>query len=262
MSICGSVRRWETEPLGRCKPTNWPANTSLNRVISFWTNSTFTEPRRLAGRRVAIPEAAVRLSAAAIFSERMYGATRRACSGYGRGRSLVMLLAALLLSVIGLLSGLPGVTEAKECDKPCMNGQCNAATGNCVCFPGWVGDQCQHCGGRFRYGERTTDTITLLSPGWGLVVPVCLCFAGCQTVCQIQSPTFPSPTRCCTPEAVKYLSASTAARAATRTRFFWSHGCTDTRGSGRIKLIDFIIFSGLNGAFHMQESHRCKSYDE
>ncbi|XP_069016864.1 attractin [Embiotoca jacksoni] len=80
----------------------------------------------------------------------MYGATRRACSGSDRGRSSLMLTTALLLSVIGLLSGLPGLTEAKECDKPCMNGQCNTATGNCVCFPGWVGDQCQHCGGRFR----------------------------------------------------------------------------------------------------------------
>ncbi|XP_033969893.1 attractin isoform X2 [Trematomus bernacchii] len=76
----------------------------------------------------------------------MYGATRRACSG----RSLLMLTTALLLSVTGLLSGLPSSTEAKECDKPCMNGQCNTATGKCVCFPGWVGDQCQHCGGRFR----------------------------------------------------------------------------------------------------------------
>lgn len=74
-----------------------------------------------------------------------------------------MLTAALLLSALGLLSGLPGFTEAKECDKPCMNGHCNAATGNCVCFPGWVGDQCQHCGGRFRYSERTACIKTLLS---------------------------------------------------------------------------------------------------
>ncbi|CAB1439077.1 unnamed protein product [Pleuronectes platessa] len=84
---------------------------------------------------------------AAIFSEGMSGA----CSGSSRGRSLLMLTTALLLSLTGLLSGLPGSTEAKDCDKPCMNGQCNAASGSCVCFPGWVGDQCQHCGGRFRY---------------------------------------------------------------------------------------------------------------
>uniref|UniRef100_A0A672HZT9 Attractin n=1 Tax=Salarias fasciatus TaxID=181472 RepID=A0A672HZT9_SALFA len=49
------------------------------------------------------------------------------------------------------LSPRSGGAPAKECDKPCMNGQCNNATGSCVCFPGWVGDQCQHCGGRFRY---------------------------------------------------------------------------------------------------------------
>ncbi|XP_029683780.1 attractin [Takifugu rubripes] len=80
----------------------------------------------------------------------MYGSTRRACSGSGGGRSLLMLTPALLLSATVLLSGLPRSTEAKECDKPCMNGQCNAATGSCVCSPGWVGDQCQHCEGRFR----------------------------------------------------------------------------------------------------------------
>uniref|UniRef100_A0A8C5IAJ7 Attractin n=1 Tax=Gouania willdenowi TaxID=441366 RepID=A0A8C5IAJ7_GOUWI len=70
----------------------------------------------------------------------MYGA----CSG--SGRSLLMLSAGLLLAVTGLL----GLVEAKECDKQCMNGQCDNTTGNCACFPGWVGDQCQHCGGRFR----------------------------------------------------------------------------------------------------------------
>lgn len=71
---------------------------------------------------------------------------------------MLMLTTALLLSTVGLLSALPAVTEAKGCDKPCMNGQCNAATGNCVCFPGWVGDQCQHCGGRFRYGQASRCT--------------------------------------------------------------------------------------------------------
>uniref|UniRef100_A0A672HZ36 Attractin n=1 Tax=Salarias fasciatus TaxID=181472 RepID=A0A672HZ36_SALFA len=87
----------------------------------------------------------------------MSGAPRRACSGSGRGRGrgslgrgFLVLSTALLLSVVGVLSGLAGLAEAKECDKPCMNGQCNNATGSCVCFPGWVGDQCQHCGGRFR----------------------------------------------------------------------------------------------------------------
>ncbi|XP_024117961.1 attractin isoform X1 [Oryzias melastigma] len=75
----------------------------------------------------------------------MYGAPRWACTG-----SWLMLTTGILLSAAVLLSGLPGSTEAKECDKPCMNGQCNAVTGSCACLPGWVGDQCQHCGGRFR----------------------------------------------------------------------------------------------------------------
>lgn len=109
----------------------------------------------------------------------MYGATRRACSGTGWGRSLPMLTAALLLSAIGLLSGLPGFTEAKECDKPCMNGHCNTATGNCVCFPGWVGDQCQHCGGRFRYSEHTASIKKLLSRRQVMDVA---CFASGQVV--------------------------------------------------------------------------------
>uniref|UniRef100_A0A8L0DR56 Attractin n=2 Tax=Oncorhynchus TaxID=8016 RepID=A0A8L0DR56_ONCMY len=61
-----------------------------------------------------------------------------------------MLQTLLIFSAFGLLLGLPAVTEAKECDKPCVNGKCNTSTGNCVCSPGWVGDQCQHCGGRFR----------------------------------------------------------------------------------------------------------------
>ncbi|KAJ0062934.1 hypothetical protein NL108_009424 [Boleophthalmus pectinirostris] len=65
-------------------------------------------------------------------------------------RASLLLLAAVLLSAVGLLSGLPALTEPKDCDKPCMNGQCNPSTGGCVCYPGWVGDQCQHCGGRFR----------------------------------------------------------------------------------------------------------------
>uniref|UniRef100_A0A8C7ZJ54 Attractin n=1 Tax=Oryzias sinensis TaxID=183150 RepID=A0A8C7ZJ54_9TELE len=76
----------------------------------------------------------------------MHGAPRWACcSG-----SWLMLSTGILLSAAVLFLGLPGSAEAKECDKPCMNGQCNAATGSCACLPGWVGDQCQHCGGRFR----------------------------------------------------------------------------------------------------------------
>ncbi|XP_073442856.1 attractin [Dendrobates tinctorius] len=56
---------------------------------------------------------------------------------------------AALLLVLLQLSVCP-VLEAKECDKPCMNGVCQPGSGQCQCEPGWTGEQCQHCGGRFR----------------------------------------------------------------------------------------------------------------
>ncbi|XP_032621716.1 attractin isoform X1 [Chelonoidis abingdonii] len=62
--------------------------------------------------------------------------------------------AQLLLVLLMLL--LPGpeaaaAVEGKECDKPCANGgRCQPGSGQCECQAGWVGDQCQHCGGRFR----------------------------------------------------------------------------------------------------------------
>ncbi|XP_035387515.1 attractin isoform X1 [Electrophorus electricus] len=56
----------------------------------------------------------------------------------------------LVISAVGGLVCLPAAAQEKECDKPCVNGQCNPANGHCLCDPGWVGDQCQHCGGRFR----------------------------------------------------------------------------------------------------------------
>ncbi|KAM9772814.1 attractin-like protein 1 [Syngnathus typhle] len=39
----------------------------------------------------------------------------------------------------------------KACDKPCLFGKC--LNGSCMCEPGWVGDQCQHCQGRFKLSE-------------------------------------------------------------------------------------------------------------
>ncbi|XP_057681701.1 attractin-like protein 1 [Corythoichthys intestinalis] len=39
----------------------------------------------------------------------------------------------------------------KACDKSCLSGKC--VNGSCVCEPGWVGDQCQHCQGRFKLSE-------------------------------------------------------------------------------------------------------------
>uniref|UniRef100_A0A8B9G002 Attractin n=1 Tax=Amazona collaria TaxID=241587 RepID=A0A8B9G002_9PSIT len=80
-----------------------------------------------------------------------------------RGGRRTLLLLLLLLMVVPALPGLgPAAAAAaaaaeevaaaaKECDKPCANGgRCQPASGQCECQPGWVGDQCQHCGGRFR----------------------------------------------------------------------------------------------------------------
>ncbi|XP_036406915.1 attractin-like isoform X3 [Megalops cyprinoides] len=69
----------------------------------------------------------------------------------------------LVLTAIFLFFGLPCPSEAKECDKPCLNGQCSLASGSCLCDPGWVGEQCQHCGGRF----RLTDPSGFLTDGPG-----------------------------------------------------------------------------------------------
>ncbi|OCT96586.1 attractin isoform X1 [Xenopus laevis] len=57
------------------------------------------------------------------------------------------LLPAFLLIIIAGLSG--AVTPGKECEKPCVSGECEPSSGQCVCDPGWTGDLCQHCGGRF-----------------------------------------------------------------------------------------------------------------
>lgn len=83
--------------------------------------------------------------------------------GLGAGLRLPRLLLLLLLPPLLLLPGAAEAaaaaavvsgsvaTEAKECDRPCVNGgRCNPGTGQCICPAGWVGEQCQHCGGRFR----------------------------------------------------------------------------------------------------------------
>lgn len=59
------------------------------------------------------------------------------------------LLVLLMLLVPGPEAA--AAVEGKECDKPCANGgRCQPGSGQCECQAGWVGDQCQHCGGRFR----------------------------------------------------------------------------------------------------------------
>lgn len=42
------------------------------------------------------------------------------------------------------------VSQSRPCDRTgsCFSGRCVNAT--CLCDPGWVGDQCQHCQGRFK----------------------------------------------------------------------------------------------------------------
>lgn len=40
-------------------------------------------------------------------------------------------------------------SPSKPCEKSCLSGRC--VNGSCVCDRGWVGDQCQHCQGRFKW---------------------------------------------------------------------------------------------------------------
>ncbi|XP_067858251.1 attractin-like protein 1 isoform X2 [Heptranchias perlo] len=54
---------------------------------------------------------------------------------------------ALLYLVLSARVGL-----CRECDKAtCIYGRC--VNGSCICNQGWVGEQCQHCGGRFKLTE-------------------------------------------------------------------------------------------------------------
>lgn len=57
--------------------------------------------------------------------------------------SLYLVLCALLCLVLAT-----DASPAKSCDKNCLSGKC--VNGSCVCDRGWVGDQCQHCHGRFK----------------------------------------------------------------------------------------------------------------
>ncbi|CAL8281783.1 unnamed protein product [Merluccius merluccius] len=62
---------------------------------------------------------------------------------------LVVLLGVLSCCVLSSHASLP--PTAKQCDKTCLSGKC--VNGSCVCDQGWVGDQCQHCHGRFKLTE-------------------------------------------------------------------------------------------------------------
>lgn len=61
------------------------------------------------------------------------------CAGVGRYLA-VYALVCLVLST--------DASPAQPCDKSCLSGTC--INGTCVCDRGWVGDQCQHCQGRFK----------------------------------------------------------------------------------------------------------------
>ncbi|XP_030195783.1 attractin-like protein 1 isoform X2 [Gadus morhua] len=63
-------------------------------------------------------------------------------------RTINVLLVVYILSFCVLLCE---ASPAKQCDKSCLSGKC--INGSCVCDRGWVGDQCQHCQGRFKLTE-------------------------------------------------------------------------------------------------------------
>ncbi|XP_035981975.1 attractin-like protein 1 [Fundulus heteroclitus] len=55
-------------------------------------------------------------------------------------------LGLLMLLHLALHAGAS--SALRSCDKSCFSGRC--VNGSCVCDHGWVGDQCQHCQGRFK----------------------------------------------------------------------------------------------------------------
>ncbi|XP_044070048.1 attractin-like protein 1 isoform X6 [Siniperca chuatsi] len=50
--------------------------------------------------------------------------------------------------VIHLVLHTEASSVSKPCEKKCFSGKC--INGTCACDHGWVGDQCQHCQGRFK----------------------------------------------------------------------------------------------------------------
>ncbi|KAK5607543.1 hypothetical protein CRENBAI_016822 [Crenichthys baileyi] len=67
-------------------------------------------------------------------------------SSFGMWKTYLGILMLLHLVLHG------GASSAlRSCDKSCFSGRC--VNGSCVCDHGWVGDQCQHCQGRFKEYE-------------------------------------------------------------------------------------------------------------
>ncbi|KAM3831714.1 LOW QUALITY PROTEIN: attractin [Vipera latastei] len=77
---------------------------------------------------------------------------RRGAAGLPEGLPSSSPRRRLLLLLVPLLVARGAESaEGQACEKACANGgRCQPSTGQCECQPGWVGDQCQHCGGRFR----------------------------------------------------------------------------------------------------------------
>uniref|UniRef100_A0A673B1B3 Attractin like 1 n=1 Tax=Sphaeramia orbicularis TaxID=375764 RepID=A0A673B1B3_9TELE len=53
-----------------------------------------------------------------------------------------------VLVMLHLVAHTDASGVSKTCDKGCFSGKC--INGTCVCDHGWVGEQCQHCQGRFK----------------------------------------------------------------------------------------------------------------
>uniref|UniRef100_A0A670Z9I7 Attractin n=1 Tax=Pseudonaja textilis TaxID=8673 RepID=A0A670Z9I7_PSETE len=106
------------------------------------------------GRRRPPPPVLRALGGWAPAMERWDRRRRRRGASSGLLEALPALPWRMLLLLVPLLAarGAESTTaDGKACEKPCANGgRCQPSTGQCECQPGWVGDQCQHCGGRFR----------------------------------------------------------------------------------------------------------------
>uniref|UniRef100_A0A3B4FYQ4 Attractin-like protein 1 n=1 Tax=Pundamilia nyererei TaxID=303518 RepID=A0A3B4FYQ4_9CICH len=68
-------------------------------------------------------------------------------SSQSRSREVLKIYLGILM-MLHLVVHAEASSVSKSCDKSCFSGKC--INGTCVCDHGWVGDQCQHCQGRFK----------------------------------------------------------------------------------------------------------------
>lgn len=64
------------------------------------------------------------------------------------GRGVLKTYLGILMMLHLVLHTESSASASKSCDQSCFSGKC--VNGTCVCDHGWVGDQCQHCQGRFK----------------------------------------------------------------------------------------------------------------